>query len=188
MTLDEAKAQMAELIAERDSLYTTINPNDSDQSPAGATEPEADQETMTALRDNKWAIERLGCICAGYAHIRPHLSPWMVDVVGTGCNMASQEQLEEGMEMILEGERESFAARAGGSLAQEVYRFINDELQLHSTDIGGGACSWHIGTPCTDAECRELTSDLHNRFKKAIDAGLITVCVRFWGWKFRSKS
>jgi hypothetical protein len=136
-------------------------------------------------------MERFGQICAGYTHIRRFMKPWMVDVIGQQgeCDF-SKEKGEKAINLLhesVQGSQEAkneFAALVGGALAQNVCRFIVDTVRLSPTDSGGGCSGWHIGTPCTDDECMSLCNMLHLHFKKAIDAGLLKIQVKFWGWKF----
>jgi len=173
MTLEEARSRMAELDVEYDDLI-----GDSivtDQSPKNA-------EIERVSRER----QQLGKVLAGFPHIRPHLSAWMVDVVGSESNATGESEMKEAVGVLLdEGASESFLSRVGGSLAQQVDQFIRKDCGRNPPDGGGGCTSWHIGTPCNDEQCASLTAAIHERFAKAIAAGLLTVRVSFWGWRFR---
>jgi hypothetical protein len=181
MTLDEAKQKMDSLRAEYDSLWSEL----AKEGALGVEQDEIELDRAKKCAEKKREMDRHGQICAAYPHIRPFLWCWMVDVHGTEPNACSEEEMHEAVEFLNAKNRDEFLGRVGGSLAQQVSRFLADELQMHSTDCGGGCGGWDIGTPCNDAECAALIASLHQRFAKAITAGLLNVQVKFWGWKFR---
>jgi len=188
MTLDEARSQMRALDEEYHALLEQMGGGDDSLGIELEVQDEPEsQEKPQSIRCREIRIEkqRLGELFAGFPHLRPHLYCWMVDVVGTTSNLCNAESLEKGLDLLQGGERESFAALAGGALAQNVHRFITEELHLEITDSGGGCGSWHLGTFCTYAIMECLTTALHRQFAKAIAAGLIEVQVKFWGWRFR---
>jgi hypothetical protein len=179
MRIEDARKRMREL----DEEYHCLLPCEG-SGPAISSD-DLSEETNAQLEENRREKERLGQVCAGFPHIRPHLWCWMVDVHGTESNLCDDEAFGEGIDLLQENDGDGFASRAGGAMMQQVRRYITEELGMRITDSGGGCGGWHLGTPCGEAEMQTLTAALHGRFAKAVAAGLISVQVKFWKWRFR---
>lgn len=116
------------------------------------------------------------------------LRPWMVDVKGCNAQFNEEDMLAAVSDATQTAEEATEAFREFIHKAGPLPTAIQGFIEAHGftiTDRGGGGDCWHVGTPCTESECRRLCTLLYLHFKKAIDAGLIRVVRHWWGWRLK---
>lgn len=112
--------------------------------------------------------------------VRAEMTPWMIDFHGSGGPHHEA--------MPLTGPALRRAVQADVSEFARKIRAWLDSQNANITDSGSGMGGWDLGALCDDAEaariCREAQIDL----REYLDAGVLTIHLRFWGWRLRGVS
>jgi len=114
--------------------------------------------------------------------LRQHMVPWMIDFEGDESPKGIEWDKHEKGNV----DRKDFVAavRADfGELPRKVRAWI-EEHHFEISDSGSGCGGWHLGVPCSDKDAARLCQLAQDKLKVYLDAGVLTICLRFWGWRF----
>ena len=137
-----------------------------------------DMELDKEYRTQDAALKRTLASYASDAELRASMVPWMVDFEGTAAPSWTFEQ-----RMPTDEELNSSAMAIYDELPRSVREWI-DKQGFKITDSGAGSEGWHLGVPCTDSESDLLCRLAHAELVKSIEAGVLVVGIKFWGWRF----
>ncbi len=116
--------------------------------------------------------------CAADSELRKHMTCCMVDFHGTQePDWAKEKRLPEGQEF-------DAALKAEYAGLAKVLQVWLHENHFHVTDTGGGVTGWDVGVPGTYEDSTRLCDMAYEKFGEFISAGVLTVALRFWGWRF----
>jgi len=112
--------------------------------------------------------------------LRSHMTPWMMDFHG------SQEPtwVKEGR-LPTEQEANLLLRGVAMDLAEVIHEWLNSH-GFRVSDSGGGRGGWDLGVLCDDLEAVRLSALVQSELRRYIDAGLLNVQLKFWGWRFRN--
>jgi hypothetical protein len=169
VTLFEAKVKLAKLMAEQEAkrkLWVDAEASKKDEA-KGAWEI-AKYQTHSYLDE-----------LATDPEIRQNMAPWMIDFHG-------HEQpgwAREGRQPTL-GDISATLDLKGSSLGKIVQDWLS-EHDFHPGDRGGGVDGWDLGVLCSDQEASLLCSLAHVELRQYIDAEVLQIKLKFWGWRFK---
>lgn len=106
---------------------------------------------------------------------------FMVDFIGQDptavlpTDRSVQEILDDA-----DGDIQEIVTRMGGALAASVRQYLESLDGPKLSDSGGGCGHWHFGVICTPGEAWRLHHDSRVRFRKAIQARLLSINICAW--------
>lgn len=153
------EAQVEELFTEDSQLVVDI---------------ELEREFRTQDDDLKKMLARY----ASDAELRASMIPWMVYFEGAAVPAWTTEQ-----RMPTEAELDSSAMALYDEVARDVRIWV-ERQGFKITDSGAGSAGWHLGVPCTDTEADLICRLAHEELAKPLEAKILSVAVKFWGWHF----
>lgn len=143
------------------------------------------EEQKKAFEAAKLAQYRAESALLGHPDSFEKARCWMVDVsYSPKCPQSeevSEKQIKEFLDAAEEG-RASEEIDKHGALAENVRKLM---AKYHLTDSGHGGGGWDLGCHSTESEAQSLIRELHSRFQKAIDAGLIRVTRKKWSLRIK---
>lgn len=125
--------------------------------------PAADPSLTTELEEVSLAI-------TAFPAVFSECRCFMLDVIG---------QAESNGRIAPANDLRDRIQEVGGPLASAVLEFLL-ATRIPLPDCGYGEEEWHIGAYCTASEAWALNRRLCNRFKKALNGGLLMLRLRPW--------
>ena len=170
LSLYEAKVQLAKGREEQERLRVLWLQKGSGQ--AGAEQ----RAWEIQKKKNEDLLEQ----CAADPELRKHLTSFMVDFHGTQePDWVKEKRLPEGRMFEFD---ESVRAEYAG-LSKVLQSWLH-ENGFRVTDTGGGVTGWDVGVRGNYEDSTRLCDMAYEKFGEYITAGVLTVSLRFWGWRF----
>ena len=174
-TIHGAKAKAATLLVATETARAAFREALGDPLVSGNHDPEEIPHGNYQQARRKY--ETFMTECAAVPALRAEMSPWMVDFSGTQSDVRHDPDLE--------GDALTDAIRADVStFARSVRMFIEEKHDCTVTDSGSGAGGWDLGALCSDEQSARLCRAAQDEFAPYIAAGMLTVSLKFWGWRF----
>lgn len=174
LTLNEARLVLAKNMVEREKVRQVAHvPTRAfdDPEPDPVEVPRAQKRLKALESERKSFLNQM----ASDPTLRPHMWCWMVDISG------KQEPAWVAEGRNPQGQEFEDSVKAKNLLSSDVRKVIED-AGFRITDSGSGCGGWDLGVPCNDEESRRLCDLLHTKFRDHIDADLLEVHLKFWGW------
>jgi hypothetical protein len=168
-----AKAQIAREEIRKEWKSTTPEEEGSSDDPPR----DPHREKLQAADRN---IERLMARFAADPELRKHMWCWMVDFSGK----IQPKWAEEGRQptpIELTTSVKGDVTDLGKRLLK--WLVLND---FQVTDSGSGFGGWDMGVPCNLEDGPRLCDLAYVEFKDYIEAGLLSVSLKFWDWRFKN--
>jgi hypothetical protein len=182
MILHDALTRVAESLAKTRTLRRTILEKigeDSD-SPFIPSREKLTPDMSRELHIRKSDHECLMASLASDPILRANMIPWMIDFEGDESPAGvDYDKLKTDQKVMLTAANANF-----GTLPKEIRTWITGH-GFEISDSGSSANGWHLGVPCTDLEAALLCKLAHEQLETHLDAGVLTVSLKFWGWRFR---
>jgi hypothetical protein len=122
-------------------------------------------------------INDLAILVLGHPDSFDKVRFWMVDAKGSTVECEISKKLYAASIKDAEDELGHKYIEKFGALPAEV-RSVMSKWNL--TDSGGGYDSWHLGCHSTEKEAKEICTELHTKFKHAINAGILVIERKPW--------
>ncbi len=140
-----------------------------------------EKEATKAWERSKYRNEGFMEMLAADPSMRPHLLCWMVDFSGSE---------EPAWVRSSKGPTPNEVVRAiyvkEGTIGPHVSRWL-DKHQFLVSDSGSGVGGWDLGVPCDDKDAEKLCRLAHDELHDFLAADVLTVQLRFWGWRFKKR-
>lgn len=134
--------------------------------------------------DLKHAYEDLGQKLAADPQYWDSLEMWRVEISSQQGEM-SKYDVEDAEDELNHGDFEAFLQRSG-SLPAHINTLL-EELGHPVENITAGSRGWRMVVHLTDPESKMLCVELHQRFGKSIDMGILELRRCFDGFMFREE-
>lgn len=138
--------------------------------PNGFMIPALSQSQRDEINRMDRAREALEESFAADPELREHMLPWMLDFEGS-------EEPPEGSNL------EALIGAKFGELPRIVSAWL-EKHQARVTDSGSGLGGWHFGALCSDEQATRLCRLAREELRVYLDAKVLTMRLRFWGWRF----
>lgn len=142
---------------------------------------EAQEKLPEELVSHHKSLETFLEIVSAHPDFRKLIINWIVEI--DGYDQLSEERI------IPQGQATDTASIKDtlgsiGGFHQAVSSFLKKEkYEIYEQTLG--ADGWSIGLLCNEKASNKLCEKLHERFKKAIDRGLLRVRKAYWGYMLR---
>ena len=183
--LHRALIGAARLLLEEHALYRKVNPElDTDGlgpilSERELKETEAGRECLKKKNEVWGYLES----CAADPTLRPFMECWMIDFEGREGIPALADNISP---EDISGKLFETAARADFGVLPKLVRKWLDDNNMEISDSGAGADGWELGVACDDAEAERICLLAYDGdLWPHIEAGELSVRLKFWGWHFQ---
>lgn len=150
-----------------DEFEAKRTPGQKDTPLAISFSKEQDRELEIGRHRHKKLMEGF----AADPELRACMVPWMVDFTG-------REEPPEGM--VLDAQ-----SKAKFGELPTLVRTWCETNGFRITESGSGVGGWDLGVPCSDEDANRLCKHVHQDFRVHLDAGVLSVKLKFWGWRFK---
>ena len=172
-----ARARREDLKTEARSCFEAPKTADDALAPRD-TEPEG-EEWKARFEEATIKLDSAEGELLGHPESLQRVRCWMIDVTGKepcGEDALSDEMVEEYFKPGNQGRHHEEMDKHGG-LAAAVRQVMS---KYNLTDSGSGCGRWDMGSKCTVGEAQALMEELHSKFGKAIERGLLQVTRKKW--------
>jgi hypothetical protein len=142
------------------------------------------QARIDAMQKEDDALKKKLNRYAADPELRENMMPWMMDFHGG-------QEPEWVKNRTLPPEFQSGDLQGGPSVRvsyAELPCKVRDVLEANGfkiSDSGSGCGGWDLGVLCSDKDTAWLGGVIQAHFREYIEAGVLDVQLKFWGWRFR---